>query len=265
MEVIVLIAGVVDPKWRLERLGLRNGTEQPDESGLPRRLSPFDEAALETALKLQEADPSVRVTVAVPGDAGSDVLLRAAMALRPHRAFRFDTAGAPPWDPFAMARMLGAAVDAAGLPDLVLAGREFGDGDDGVLLPLLAEMRGWSFCGQAHGLALADGAMVARRMRGPREEVIRLPSPALVSVTNDRSNRLRHPLMKNVVLTRRAAIEVVAMPCDEKGRTLHACSLTVVPPAQRGAGSCRMLEGPLDAQVAEFAAYLRGWRDGAVR
>lgn len=265
MQVAVLIAGVVDPKWRLGRLGLRDGAGQPDEAGLPRRLSPFDEAALETALKLRDSDPSLRVTAALPGGADSDALLRAIMALRPHRAFRFDTGSEPLWDPFSAARMLGAAADAAGAPGLVLIGREFGDGDDGVLPPLLAELRGWTFCGQVHGLALADGAIVAQRMRGPREEVMRLTPPALVSVTNDRSNRLRHPLMKNVVLARRDTIEVVAMPQGSTACRLQARSLAVVPPPRRGTGSCRMLEGPLDAQVAELAAYLRGWRDGAVR
>ena len=265
MEIVVLLAGVVDPKWRLERLALRAGGEQPDETGLPYRLSPFDEAALETALKLRDADPAIRVTAVIPGDAARDTLLRAVMALRPHRVFRFDTAGAPLWDPHAATRLLAAAVDAAAAAGLVLMGREFGDGDDGVLPPLLATARGWTFCGQAHALALADGAIVAHRMRGPREEAIALATPALVSVTNDRSNRLRHPLMKNVVLTRREPIEIVTMPADAGPIALHARSLAVVPPPQRGAGACRMLEGPLDTQIAEMATYLRDWRDGASR
>lgn len=266
MQVVVLLAGVVDPKWRLERLGLRDGTEQPDETGLPRRLSPFDEAALETALKLRDADPAVRITAVLPGDASGDALLRAVMALRPHRAFRFDTGTAAFWDPRAAARMLGSAVDAASdAPGLILMGREFGDGDDGTLPPLLAEMRGWAFCGQAHAVQLTEGAIVAQRVRGPREEAVRLSSPALVSITNDRGNRLRHPLMKNVVLAKREAVETVAMPPADTTRGLRALSLAVVPPPRRGSGSCRMLEGPLDAQVAEFAEYLRNWRDGATR
>lgn len=266
MQVVVLLAGVVDPKWRLAGLGLRADTELPDETGLPRRLSPFDEAALETALKLRDADAAVRVTAVLPGDAAGDALLRAILAFRPHRAFRLDTSAVPLWDPRVAAQVLGAGVDlASAAPDLVLMGREFGDGDDGVLPPLLAEARSWSFWGQAHAVALAEGGFRAQRMRGQREESVLLPSRTLVSLTNDRGNRLRHPLMKNVVLAKREPVEVLAVSLPETPRRLRALSLAVVPPPQRGAGACRMLSGPLEAQVGEFAAYLHGWREGTAR
>ena len=264
MQVVVLLAGVVDPKWRLDRLALRPGTELADESGLPRRLSPFDEAALEIALKLRDANAAVRVTAVLLGDAASDALLRGVAAFRPNRAFRFDTSGMALWDPRSAVGLLGVAVDAAcERPDLVLTGREFGDGDDGVLPPALAEARGWRFCGLAHAVAAVDGMLVAHRIRGPREEVLRLPPPALVSITNDRGNRLRHPLMKNVMLAKRDPVEVVTPGVEPASCTVVARSLNVVPPPQRGAGACRILSGPVEAQVAEFAAYLRTKREGA--
>lgn len=266
MQVVVLLASVVDPKWRLARLGFRAGTELPDESGLPRRLSPFDEAALETALKLRDTDPAVRVTAVLPGDAAGDALLRAVMAFRPHRAFRLDTSAVPLWDPSVATQVLAAGVDlATEAPGLMLMGREFGDADDGVLPPLLAETRGWTFWGQAHAVTLVEGGFRAQRMRGQREESVLLPSPALVSLTNDRGNRLRHPLMKNVVLAKREPVEVLAVSAPDLPHRLHAVSLAVVPPPQRGAGACRLLSGPLEAQVGEFADYLHTWRDRAVR
>jgi electron transfer flavoprotein beta subunit len=264
MQLVVLLAGIVDPKWRLERLALRPDAGQADETGLPKRLSPFDEAALETALKLRDADPAVRCSVVVVGDAASDPLLRAVLAFRPHRALRFDTSGLALWDPFAAVRLLGAALDALGAPpDLVLMGREFGDADDGVLPALLAEARGFLFFGQAHAVMAGEGGLLAIRTRGPREEQQRLAPPALVSITNDRGNRLRHPLMKNVALAKRETLEILSPPPLDPARALEARSLSVVPPPGRGAGACRILGGPLDAQVTELADYLRGWRRGA--
>lgn len=261
MHVVVLLAGIVDPKWRLDRLALRPDTGQAEEAGLPKRLSPFDEAALETALKLLDADPAVRCTAVVVGDAASDPLLRAVLAFRPHRALRFDTSGFALWDPLAAVRLLGAAVDALGAPpDLLLVGREFGDADDGVLPALLAEARGWLFFGQAHGLTAGEGGLLAVRTRGPREEQRRLPPPALVSITNDRGNRLRHPLMKNVALAKRETLETLSPQPLDPARALQAQSLSVVPPPSRGAGACRILGGPLDAQVKDLAAYLRDRR-----
>ncbi|WP_270934615.1 electron transfer flavoprotein subunit beta/FixA family protein [Falsiroseomonas oryzae] len=261
MQVVVLLAGIVDPKWRLERLALRPDTGQADETGLPKRFSPFDEAALETALKLRDAEPAVRCTAVVVGDAASDPLLRAVLAFRPHRAVRLDTSGLALWDPLAAVRLLGAALDALGAqPDLLLMGREFGDVDDGVLPALLAEARGCLFFGQAHAVTPAEDGPLAVRMRGPREEQQRLPSPALVSMTNDRGNRLRHPLMKNIALAKRETLEIVSPPPRHFARAVEARSLSVVPPPSRGAGACRILGGPLGAQVAELADYLRGWR-----
>ncbi|PZW50902.1 electron transfer flavoprotein beta subunit [Humitalea rosea] len=262
MQVVVLLAGVVDPKWRLGTLGLRPGTAQVEDTALPRKLSPFDEAALETALQLRDADAAVTVTAILTGGAESDGLLRAVAAFRPHRAFRFGDAAMSLWDPATAARLLGAAVRAATeAPALVLMGREFGDSDDGVLAPALAEAEGWAFCGLAHRVALRDGDILLHRTRGARDEILHRRPPAVVSITNERGNRLRHPLMKNVMLARRAPVEVVAPPTAPPP-ALALRAIAAVPPAQRG-GAGRVLTGPVAAQVEELAAYLRASTTGA--
>ncbi|MDI3305812.1 MAG: hypothetical protein QJR07_01825 [Acetobacteraceae bacterium] len=263
MQVVVLLAGVVDPKWRLDGLALRPGTTLVEETGLPRKLSPFDEAALETALKLRDADPAVTVTAVLPGGPESDPLLRAVSAFRPHRAFRFHNEAMSLWDPREAVRLLGEAVAAATeRPDLVLMGREFGDGDDGVLPPALAEAKGWRFCGLAHAVSLVDGEVVLRRTRGPREEMLRLQPPVLASITNERGNRLRHPLMKNVMLAKREPVQVTVSSAAAATPALALRSIATVPPPQRGGSACRILAGPIEAQVEELAAYLRRYADG---
>jgi electron transfer flavoprotein beta subunit len=256
MQVIVLLAGVVDPKWRLGTLALRPGQALVDETGLPKRLSPFDESALEVALRLRDADPAVCVTVALHGGEESQGLLRSVAAFRPQRAFLFGGASVSLWDPCVAAGVLRAALgQVEGRPDLVLMGREFGDSDDGVLPPLLAEQAGLRFCGQAHSVAMAEGQLVLRRTRGPREETLRLPPPVLVSITNERSNRLRHPLMKNVMLAKRDAMEMVAMTAEAGLLELRGIAPLVA--RRRGAADRRILTGPVEEQARELAAYLR--------
>jgi len=248
MQVVVLLAGVVDPKWRLTSLA---------EPNLPRKLSPFDEAALECGLKLRDADPGLRLTAVLVGGAELDALARAAAAFRPHRVFRFDAA--LPWDPRAALALLAAAARAAAPESgLVLIGREFGDTDDGVLPAALAEAEGWRYGGLAHAVALAGDVAVLQRSRGPRAETLRLPLPALASITNDRGNRLRHPLMKNVILAKREPVAVVtpAIPAPEPMLALRRHAL--VPPPKRGSGACRLLDGPLEAQAEELLGALRG-------
>ena len=61
MNIAVLLAGIVDPKWPLQGLHLGAGGVVAGDDKLPGKLSPFDEAALETALKLRDADPDVNI------------------------------------------------------------------------------------------------------------------------------------------------------------------------------------------------------------
>ena len=65
MKVAVLIAGVQDPKWPVTPSGAL-GEEQGDQH---RIMSPFDEAALEIALRLRDADPAVQIMAHVGGGA----------------------------------------------------------------------------------------------------------------------------------------------------------------------------------------------------
>ena len=258
MEVVVLLAGVVDPKCRIERLALRPDTALVDETGLPRKLSPFDEAALETALQLRDADPAVRVTVALIGDASADALLRAIAAHRPDRAFRFGGPALSLWDPISAVRHLRDAIDvAAKHVDLVLMGREFGDSDDGVLPPSLAEASSQSFCGLAHTLRIKEGRVIAQRMRGTHEETLALDTPALVSVTNHRGNRLRHPLMKNIALARRAPLEIASAQDLPSTGALELQAIALAAPSARGMGRGRILTGASEEHIRNLATVLR--------
>lgn len=259
MRVLVLLAGVVDPKWRLDGLAL-DEVGRAREAGLPRRLSPFDEAALETALQLRDADPTLHLTVALRGDAAAEALLRHIMALKPDRALRFEDA-APAFDPASLLASLQAVLAATGPADLVLTGREFGDADDGVLPPLLAETLGCRFFGPAHLVRSEGASLRLRRLRGPGEEEAVLPMPLLASITNDRGNRLRHPLLKNVMLAKRAPAEVL-LAAPAAAATLRPLALAPAVPAERAAGACRMLEGSRAEQIAALAALLREARDG---
>ena len=206
----------------------------------------------------------MRVTAVLLGGPESDALVRSVSALRPHRTLRFGEAAPSLWDPAAALRALAAAVaaTAAVAPDLVLVGREFSDADDGLLPAALAEAEGWRFAGLAHAVVLEDGAFIVRRLRGGREEALHGTPPLLVSVTNERGNRLRRPLMKNVALAKREKVEWVAASAAPTGAaSVKLAAAAPAAPARRS-GSSRVLTGPVEAQIAELAAYLAPWRAG---
>lgn len=257
MRILVLLAGIMDTNWRLEE-GRMQAVADGDEAGLePRRLSPFDEAALETALQLRDAVPAAHVTVAVLGAKGSDKVVRTAAAFRPARALRVDTPSALCWDPTVAATAVDAVLAAAGGADIVLLGREFGDCDNGAVPSYVAERCGWPFFGRAHRVQVEEGCVrLFRSCVGDEEQAVLRP-PLMVSVVNDRGNRLRHPLMKNVILARREGVDVLAVALPAERKTLALAGPTPLVPRSQ---ACRMLEGSVDSQAAELAALLRAAR-----
>ena len=255
MHALVLLGGVADPKWPLRGVAFAEGAVRGD-GDLPRRLSPFDEAALETALQLRDADPAVQVSALLVGEAQAEPIVRHAASYRMHRAAWVASPDVERWDAGRLAaRICHALATIEPAPDLLLLGREFGDADDGVLPPMLAEALGRPFASQLQALQWRDGLLRARRGRGQFDEWLRLPLPAVVSVTNDKSNRLRHPLMKNVAAAKRMAFSPIAVEQEPTGASLVAAGFLVQDSPRRQAGACRRMQA-----ASELAAYLRPFR-----
>jgi len=261
VNVVVLLAGIVDPKWTLQALHLGSGGVAAGDDKLPRILSPFDEAALETALQLRDADPAVKIAAFLLGGPQSEQLLRVVAAFRLDGVFGVDYRPTHRWDVSQLARTLKNALDATeARPELLLIGREFGDCDDGALPPYLAEAWGWRFAGLAQEVARTDTDLMIRRARGDLDEWLTLPVPAIASVTNDKSNRLRHPLIKNVMAAKRATFTVISPPDPAAPPRLSPSAFKVLGPTLRQGSGCRILAGPVESQVAELVGFLQPWR-----
>lgn len=244
MNLLVLVAGVLDPKWPLAST----------DGGLPGPLaermilSPFDEAALEIALRIRDARPDASIRAVVAGGEGGAKLARAVAAL--NIADVATVALQAPWDQAAVAHQLAAL---CGDAEMVLIGREFGDCDDGLVPPMLAGLLGRAYFGRTQ---FVEAAATIRLMRevGGHEEWLPLSGSVLASVTNDRRCRLRKPLMKNVMMARQAAIgtiEADAVPpraIDFAGAHERA--------GARAPVDCAILDGPPEDQASRLAALL---------
>ncbi len=246
MNIVLLLSGIVDPKWPVPG--------SPDAATLPRRLSPFDESALECALKLRDADPAVSISARLVAPHVEESLLRTIAAYRLDGVAGVQISTAALWDVRSLVRVLVSVLHKDGGANLVLMGREFGDCDDGLLAPCLAEALRCAFVNLAQAFSLEDGVPVALRERGELEERIALTGTALASVTNDSRNRLRHPLMKNVAVARRQRFDVTAVATAEQARPVRLLSLAQKP-IERPGGECRMLTGT-NAEKAEALALL---------
>jgi electron transfer flavoprotein beta subunit len=205
MKIAVLIAGVADPKWPLTLDGAGHPVIAADRFV----MSPFDESALEIALRLRDGNPAgVSIGALVLGAAKGERIARAVVAYNIADVSCVDVPFAAGCDARHLARILAESVPKDA--DLVLLGREFGDCDNGILPPLLASLLGRTFFGRAQSVEpRADGPRFMRETQ-TYEQWVRISGPMLVSVTNDRRSRLRKPLLKNVIMARQARIGVRA-------------------------------------------------------
>lgn len=251
MEIAVLTSGVADAKWPL-----------PRELSLPALaahaahytvLSPFDEAALEVALALRDADPAVRITSLVAGD---EALARRVAGWRPDAVHRVDLAAIARWDSGDGARALAAALAAcAPDADLVLVGREFGDFDDGSIPAAIACHAQLPLVALALGVSRAAEGLAVLRQGSDGLERVRVTRRALLSVTNDPGNRLRHPLMKNVMQSKKMAIPSWQPPLPAQASALRLEGIEAAASAAPTT-ACEWLQGSAADQARALADLL---------
>lgn len=255
MNIILLISGIADPKWPPPAL-LPDGRDAASAAvSPPKKLSPFDESALECALRIRDANPETVISAIVIGTPVQESLLRAIAAFRLDRVAGVTVQESQLWDARSLSQRLGDVIaHASETTDLVLMGREFGDFDDGLLAPFLAESQRLAFVGLVQEVKHEGGEWVFFRERGDIEERIRVQSGALASVTNDKRNRLRFPLMKNIAVAKKAAF-VVQDPGPELAGRMQLLSASVGA-VSRKQGGCRMLTGSLEEQAAGLSTYL---------
>ena len=130
---------------------------------------------------------------------------------------------------------------------------EFGDFDDGLVPPLVAQFLGVPFFGRAQIIEAGAPVMLARES-GDVCERIALQGRLLVSVTNDRRTRLRKPLMKNVMMARQATLGTLVAyarqtPALDLNR-LVAC------PSARASTDCTLVAGSTADQAQALADLL---------
>jgi electron transfer flavoprotein beta subunit len=250
----VVLATIADPKWATISRAF-----DPADTTMPRKLSPFDEAALEVGLKLRDAQPGLEVAALVVGGRECEPVVRSIAALRPNRTLRLDLPTSAMWNTRGAAFQIKAALAASGDFDLVLLGREFGDFDDGAIPPFLAAAMGTPFLGLIQRGRIENGGVELIRDRAGAEEQARFSSPVVASVTNDKSNRLRHPLLKAVMAARQEPL-VVLPPQDFVQPSPVYAGSSPVEETRRG-GDGHFIEGPPEAQAAELAALLLRWKE----
>jgi electron transfer flavoprotein beta subunit len=240
---VVCIKQVADTETRVK---VSADGKSLDPAGVTWILNPYDEFAVEQALRVKEKDGGELIAVSL-GPAGVQTALRGVLALGADRAIhlRHD---APALDALAVSRALAAAIQPLGA-SLVWLGKQAVDDDAAQVGPMLATLLGLPCVTVAAAFELADGkATVEREIEGGRE-VIAVALPAVIT-TDKGLNEPRYASLKGIMAAKKKPIE--ERPAAGGEAALEVVSMSL-PPA-RGAGRI-VGEGP--AAVPELVRLLR--------
>lgn len=213
-------------------------------------LNAYDASALEAALVLTEAHGG-EIDVVLVGPERASETVRKALAMGATRADHLVVPEGTPLDSAAVATLLAGHLRGRAY-DAILTGKQAQDSDAGLAGAMLAEHLGLPYATNAVGLDQDGGALVVTRQADAGQEVIALPTPCLVTCSND-MNDPRIPGLKGIMAAKKK--EVVAQPVA----TVSAPAVTTrgyeaLP--TRAAGT--RLDGEVPDMAADLVARLAG-------
>lgn len=200
MKVMVPVKRVVDYNVKIRVRGDQSGVEL---DGVKMSMNPFDEIAVEEAVRLREAGIASEVVAVSCGPDACQETLRTALALGADRALLVGTDQV--LQPLAVARLL-AALCKREAPGLVICGKQAIDDDANQTGQMLAARMGWAQATFASKLVLADGrAEVTREVDGGLETIsVQLPA---VITTDLRLNEPRYATLPNIMKARKKPLD----------------------------------------------------------
>lgn len=204
MKVLVPVKRVIDYNIKVR---VKSDGSGVDLGNVKMSMNPFDEIALEQAVRLKEAGQADEVVVVSIGVKQAQETLRTALAMGADRAILITAAADVHTDiePLAVAKLLAAVVKEEA-PGLVLAGKQAIDNDMNATGQMLAALLGWPQGTFASELAIEDGhARVTREVDGG-QQMIRLTMPAVVTAEL-RLNEPRYASLPNIMKAKKKPLE----------------------------------------------------------
>ncbi len=229
MKVLVAVKRVVDFNVKVRVKADATGVET---ANVKMSMNPFDEIAVEEAVRLKEAGVATEIVVVSCGVQACQETLRTALAIGADRAVLVETDAE--LQPLAVAKLLKAVCQKES-PRLVIMGKQAIDDDSNQTGQMLAALLGWPQATFASKIKLETGqAVVTREVDGGLEtDAIRLPA---VVTTDLRLNEPRYVTLPNIMKAKKKALEVLRPDALGVDVTPRLTTLKVVEPAKRKAG-----------------------------
>ena len=229
MKVLVPVKRVVDYNVKVR---VKSDGTGVDIANVKMSMNPFDEIAVEEAVRLKEKGAVTEIVAVSCGVAQCQETLRTAMAIGADRAILVETD--VELQPLAVAKLLKALVDKE-QPGLVILGKQAIDDDCNQTGQMLAALAGLPQATFASKVEVADGAATVTREVDGGLETLRITLPAVVT-TDLRLNEPRYVTLPNIMKAKKKPLETLKpadLGVDVAPRIL---TLKVSEPPKRGAG-----------------------------
>lgn len=256
MKIAVCIKQVLDPEMPSSAFKIdeqsRHAVAPP---GIPPVLSPYDENALEAALRIKDTCGATVVALSL-GYKLSRAVLNKTLAAGADDLLMLDDPAFSELDGFATASVLASAIRRLGPVHLVLTGRQAADTNAGIVGPALAEELGIPCVTVASKLDISDGKAIIEREAAYFRERVAAPLPCLVTIDSELGD-LRQVTLQGLTQARKKQVQAWGLP---------QIAIDLLPPARSELlrlyaaeceHQCQILSGSPEQVVADLIERLR--------
>ncbi|TXG86866.1 MAG: electron transfer flavoprotein subunit beta/FixA family protein [Rhodocyclaceae bacterium] len=229
MKILVPVKRVMDYNVKAR---VKSDGSEIDLANVKMSMNPFDEIAVEEAVRLKEAGVAKEVVAVSCGAAACQETLRTAMAIGADRAILVESDAE--LQPLAVAKLLKALADKEA-PQLIVLGKQAIDDDSNQTGQMLAALLGWPQATFASKVVIADGKAIVTREIDGGLETLALGLPAVIT-TDLRLNEPRYATLPNIMKAKKKPLDTLtpaALGVDVQPRLT---TLKVAEPPKRGAG-----------------------------
>jgi electron transfer flavoprotein beta subunit len=245
MKVLVAVKRVVDYNVKIRVKSDGSGVEL---ANVKMSMNPFDEIAIEEAVRLKEKGQIQEIVAVSIGPTKSQETIRTALSMGADRGLLIETPEGTAVEPLSVAKLLKGAIEAE-QPKFVILGKQAIDDDCNQTGQMLAALLGWSQATFASKLVIeGDSALVTREVDGGLE-TLKVKLPAIIT-TDLRLNEPRYPSLPNIMKAKKKPLEV-KKPADYGVDITQRLKVvkTVEPPGRKA--------GIKVANAAELVAKLK--------
>ncbi len=230
MKVLVPVKRVVDYNVKVR---VKSDGSGVDIANVKMSMNPFDEIAVEEAMRLKEAGKVTEVVAVSCGVTQCQETLRTAMAIGADRAILAETDAE--LQPLAVAKLLKAIADKE-QPQLIILGKQAIDDDCNQTGQMLAALLGWPQATFASKLTIEDGKAVVTREVDGGLETVAITLPAIVT-TDLRLNEPRYVTLPNIMKAKKKPLDTVKPEDLGVDVAPRLKTLKVTEPPKRSAGT----------------------------